>query len=73
MSFVLGEIPCDLDNPCLNGGTCSGTMVNYQCTCAEGYTGINCESKDFYFKDIQFHHENIDIYYLQYCDFVGKH
>ena len=44
MLFILDEIPCDLDNPCQNAGTCSGTKLNYQCSCAEGYTGTNCES-----------------------------
>ena len=41
------EIPCDRDNPCQHGGTCSGTMLNYQCSCDVGYTGSNCESKYF--------------------------
>ena len=39
------EIPCDLDNPCRNGGTYDGTKLNYQCSCADCYTGTNCESK----------------------------
>ena len=39
------EIPCDRDNPCQHGGTCSGTMLIYQCSCDVGYTGTNCESK----------------------------
>ena len=38
-------IPCDQNNPCQHGGTCSGTMLNYQCSCPQGYTGTNCESK----------------------------
>ena len=25
-------------------GTCSGTMLEYQCACLDGYTGNNCES-----------------------------
>ena len=44
-SITSDETPCDQDNPCRNGGTCSGTILNYQCACAEGYTGKNCESK----------------------------
>ena len=44
MFSILDEIPCELDNPCRNGGTCSGTKLSYQCSCAEGYTGTNCES-----------------------------
>ena len=42
------EIPCSSNNPCQNGGTCDGTKLNYHCSCAEGYTGTNCESKRCY-------------------------
>ena len=38
-------MPCKHENPCQNGGTCSGTLLNYQCSCAVGYTGNYCESK----------------------------
>ena len=41
------EIPCNHDNPCQNGGTCSGTVLSYQCSCTEGHTGTNCEGKLF--------------------------
>ena len=41
------EIPCDHDDRCQNGGTCSGTILSYQCSCTEGHTGTNCESKLF--------------------------
>ena len=32
-------------NPCLNGGKCNQnpTPPGYHCTCADGYTGKNCE------------------------------
>ena len=43
---ISDEISCNRDNNCKNGGTCYGTMLNYQCSCAEGYTGNNCESKN---------------------------
>ena len=43
--FISDEIPCSSDNPCINGGTCIGTLLNYQCLCPNGYTGTNCESK----------------------------
>ena len=45
MLFFSDEIPCNNNNPCQNGGTCYGTVLNYQCTCRVGYTGTNCESK----------------------------
>ena len=40
-----GEIPCDGNHICQNGGTCYGTVLSYQCFCSEGYTGNHCESK----------------------------
>ena len=44
-SFFSDEIPCTTNDPCRNGGTCSGTVLNYQCSCPDGYEGISCESK----------------------------
>ncbi|CAB1341242.1 unnamed protein product, partial [Coregonus sp. 'balchen'] len=35
---------CGTKQPCLNGGTCSNTGPDkYQCSCAEGYSGVSCE------------------------------
>ncbi|CAL8367128.1 unnamed protein product [Gadus morhua 'NCC'] len=35
---------CGTHLPCLNAGTCINTGPDkYQCTCAEGYSGANCE------------------------------
>jgi EGF-like domain len=41
------DITC-ADRPCSNGGTCSevSSDVNgYRCDCAQGFDGINCDSK----------------------------
>jgi len=32
-----------IKNPCKNGGTCIDGLNSYQCKCADGYTGANCE------------------------------
>ena len=43
-----GEI-CDAEidecdpNPCLNGGTCTDLIADYECACIGGYIGDNCE------------------------------
>ena len=29
--------------PCQNGGSCTDKINHYQCVCAAGYTGGNCE------------------------------
>lgn len=35
---------CGTHQPCQSGGTCINTGPDkYQCTCAEGYSGANCE------------------------------
>lgn len=41
---VLYEGPCD-NAPCENEGTCTGLEDgDYQCLCAEGFTGDNCQT-----------------------------
>ncbi|KAG7486914.1 jagged-1a-like isoform X1 [Solea senegalensis] len=38
---------CLTRRPCLNGGTCSNTGPDkYQCSCQEGFSGVNCQRAD---------------------------
>ena len=30
-------------NPCQNSGTCVDGIARYSCSCANGYTGNNCQ------------------------------
>lgn len=32
-----------LPNPCQHGGNCTDEINDYNCTCAAGYTGKDCE------------------------------
>lgn len=41
--FCTAGDPSD-GNPCENGGTCSNQASAYQCSCAAGYEGTNCET-----------------------------
>ena len=43
---------CD-SHPCANGGKCEDKLASFKCTCAPGYTGVQCrtgieQSKDCY-------------------------
>lgn len=41
VTWVQGQ--CE-SNPCQNGATCNNGVNEYQCACAIGYTGNNCET-----------------------------
>lgn len=47
-TILAGYTCVDIDecnsNPCQNSGTCSNLANQYQCTCAPGWTGTNCET-----------------------------
>ena len=49
---------CD-PNPCNNGGVCTDGIDSYTCTCAEGYTGVNCDESMFQIKKIDTAQDNI--------------
>ena len=34
-------------NPCHNGGQCVDGISDYTCTCADGYSGLVCDSGEF--------------------------
>ena len=42
--FRLGADVCS-PNPCLNGGFCAYTALNYTCSCPFNYLGQNCETR----------------------------
>ena len=47
-------------NPCQNGGTCRVINgISYQCICAEGSTGINCEIREYYLTANKGRHKQI--------------
>jgi len=33
-----------LSEPCLNNATCIDGLREYNCTCAAGYEGVNCQN-----------------------------
>lgn len=46
--FCFSDVdPCD-SNPCLNHATCirSGYTSDYTCNCAQGYSGIQCQTSE---------------------------
>ena len=45
---VTVENLCAGEEPvCLNGGYCVPTIGSYDCRCASGWTGVNCESGEY--------------------------
>merc|ERR1711881_321837 len=45
--IAINQHPCDLSNPCNNGGICVEDGVDYTCNCAVGFMGDNCDDVDF--------------------------
>ena len=42
------ETLCQLLEPCLNGGTCTGNTLEYTCHCPWSYAGIHCNKSKSY-------------------------
>ena len=49
-----------LSNLCLNGGTCIQKGKDYNCTCAPGYEGDNCEIGRIMYHKIHFKLRNLN-------------
>lgn len=62
---------CSEYEPCLNGGTCSNFSGGYNCTCAAGWTGENCDQEINHCSSQPCHNSGIcynlvDQYYCQW-------
>lgn len=44
LSFLYSDTNECHPNPCLNNGTCTDLVDDYNCTCLQGYVGRNCEN-----------------------------
>lgn len=45
MMFATDIDDCAI-NPCLNNGTCVDLVNDYNCSCADGFSGRNCSVKE---------------------------
>lgn len=58
-SFIISDRnECDLDRPCLNGGSCTNTPGSYVCKCLQGFHGINCEFGKYIYIYISLDNQN---------------
>lgn len=46
LSFCSDIDDCD-SGPCMNGATCTDKVNGYQCDCAPGYSGMNCDQSEY--------------------------
>ena len=44
MSFFFSDTDDCYPNPCLNNGTCTDGVNDYNCTCVPGFVGKNCSN-----------------------------
>ena len=43
-AYIVSDVDECSSNPCENGATCSDGINEYNCQCAAGYMGANCET-----------------------------
>ena len=46
--IILSLVNACNNNPCLNGATCQSNGNSYTCTCAQFYSGTNCQTCNYY-------------------------
>jgi hypothetical protein len=44
--YCFSDINECLPDPCKNEGTCKDLINGYECTCAAGYDGIDCDNSN---------------------------
>ena len=47
-NYFLDINECSTRSPCKNGATCVNTFGGYQCNCAKGFQGKDCDQGDYY-------------------------
>ena len=48
LNYFLDINECSTRSPCKNGATCVNTFGGYQCNCAKGFQGKDCDQGDYY-------------------------
>ena len=43
LRVLLDAAECQ-SSPCMHGGVCNDDVNGYRCFCADGYTGVHCET-----------------------------
>ena len=70
LKCLRGKLFSDIDEckagPCLNGGTCSNKPGSYQCSCASGFDGKDCENG----KRLKANYCKLIVFRIDYSRFV---
>ena len=61
--YFLSDIDDCIPNPCANGGTCNHQINSYTCTCADTYTGKNCNTRGTYLLNFTFGFYDYSLYF----------